>query len=62
MTLPQGPAGSLADNGKGFDQQIVQGLSPGEALAELSGLGLKLAIGQFHKSRLQVIDGLNQGF
>jgi hypothetical protein len=46
MALAQGPPGGFPDHGKGLRQKIIQGLSPGEALAELRGLGLQLGVGQ----------------
>ncbi len=47
VPLAQGPAGSLPDYGKGFDQEIIQGLTLGETLPELPRLGLKLGVAQF---------------
>jgi hypothetical protein len=39
VALAQSAAGHLAHHGEGFREQVVQGLSTGEALPELIGLG-----------------------
>ena len=46
MALAQGPPGSLPDDGEGFGQKIIQGLTLGETLPELPRLGLELGVGQ----------------
>ena len=48
--------GCLADHGEGFDQQIVEGLALGQALAELDGLGAQGVVGELLERRLQRID------
>jgi len=38
VTLTDGAAGGLANNGEGLHQKIVQGLAPGQTLTELDRL------------------------
>ena len=46
VTLADHPRASLAGDGEGLDQQVVERLAVGEALAELGGLGLQLGVGE----------------
>ena len=49
------PAG-FADDGEGFDEQIVERFAVGDALAELDGLGAELLVGQRLDLRLERAD------
>jgi hypothetical protein len=54
--LAERTLGCLADDGKGLDQQVVQGLAFGQALAELDRLGAQLLVAELGKLRLECID------
>ena len=44
MALAERALGRLAHRGEGLDQQVVEGLALGQALAELGGLGAQLLV------------------
>ena len=46
MALAERALGRLADHGEGLDQQVVEGLALGQALAELDGLGAQGVVGE----------------
>ena len=50
MALAEHPGRGLADHGEGLDQEVVEGLALGEALAELVGLGPQLGVGEGRRS------------
>ena len=56
---------ALADHGKGFREDFIQGLALGDTVYELPGLGTQLLIIERFKLRLQCIDlldGFTVGF
>ena len=56
---PQHAATGFAADGKGLDQQVVQGLARRQSLAELIGLLPQFGVGQLLDLRLQGADGVN---
>jgi hypothetical protein len=59
MALAEGPLRRLAHRREGLDQQIVEGLAGGEALAELIGAGKQVDIRERFELRLQRVDGID---
>ncbi len=59
VTHAHHPLARLADNGKGFGQQLVQGGTIGQALLELAGLRLQLFIAQRIQPLFLSVDGNN---
>ncbi len=56
MALAQGTLGRLAHGGEGFDQKVVDGFALGQALAEFSGPGAQLLVGELGQLRLECVD------
>ena len=50
-------AAGLADDGKGFDEQVVEGRALGQFFLELDGFGGEIDIGELLDGRLEVVDG-----
>ncbi len=50
----------LAGHGKGFRQQLIEGLALGQALAELRGLGAQLLVGKRQHLLFERIDGFHR--
>ena len=57
----QDAAAGLAADGKGLDQQVVEGLARGQPLAELGRLLPQLGVGHGLVLRLQGVDGVDGG-
>ena len=56
VALAERALGRLAHHGEGLDQEVVQGLALGQALAELGGLGAQLLVGELGELGLECID------
>ena len=56
VALAERALGRLAHRGEGLDQQVVQGLALGQALAEFGGLGAQLLVGELGELRLERVD------
>ena len=56
LALAERALGRLAHRGEGLDQEVVQGLALGQALAELDGLGAQLLVGELLELRFERVD------
>ena len=56
VALAERPLGRLAHHGEGLDQEVVQGLALGQALAEFRCLGTQLLVAELGKLRLECIN------
>ena len=60
VTLTQHASGAFAHDGVRLDQQIVQGLALGDALAEYVGLGPQLGVGESGHLSREFVDGSDE--
>ena len=58
--MQDAPAG-LADDGEGFDEQVVEGGALGDSFLEFDGFRGEIDIGEGLELRLQVVDGGDRG-